>query len=147
MHIKTELNQVMESVIATRIALADAEVSRLYTRRAVTEAEAALSVARVTLMSRSDAGSNDAQRRAYAERETTPEREHLERMEARALSAEADVINAAAALRIAEDRRRYLETVIRVMVSDAADLLSHVYNDSARMSDNTPDYGPNNPPF
>ena len=146
MNFRDELEQVTENVITARTSLAEAEIARLYARRAVVEADAALSTARVTLMSRSDAGTNDAQRRAYAERETTPEREHLERMEARALSADADAINAAAALRIAEDRRRLLETVVRIAVSEVADLLQHYYKDDAP-SDNAPDYGPDNLPF
>lgn len=146
MHFRTELAEVTENVITARTSLAEAEIARLYARRAVVEADAALSTARVTLMSRSDAGTNDAQRRAYAERETAPEREHLERMEARALSADADAINAAAALRIAEDRRRLLETVVRIAVSEVADLLQHYYKDDAP-GDNAPEYGPDNLPF
>lgn len=146
MNFRDELEQVMENVIVARTHLAETEIGRLYTRRAVVEAEAALSTARITLMSRADAGTNDAQRRAYAERETAPEREHLERMEARALSTEADAINAAAALRIAEDRRRLLETVVRIAINDVAELLQHYYKDDAP-GDNAPEYGPDNPPF
>ena len=144
MHIRDELKKVMEDVVAARTVLAEAEVARLYARRAVTEAEAALATARVSLMSRSDAGTNDAQRRAYAERETAPEREHLERMEARALAAEAEAITAAAALRIAEDKRRHLETVIRILVSDMAELLQYAFGESETPA--APEYGPDNLP-
>ena len=130
MNIRNELKQVTNEIAAARENLAMTEATRLLRRRNVTQVEAALNTARIALMSRTEAGSNDAQRRAYAERETAPEREHLERLESNLLDSELEIISFAAHLRILEDRRRYLETIVRIMVSDAADLLQFAYADS-----------------
>ena len=121
MNIQSDLQQVMDDIIVARDRLAGVEVSRVLRRRSVTQAEATLAAARIALMSRSDAGTNDAQRRAYAERETMRERVELERAEELLMRADCDAIEMAATLRSHEDHRRYLETVVKLMEIGAAE--------------------------
>lgn len=131
MSIQTDLKQVTEDLAFARVAHMKAEVARHVSRRLVIEAEATLTTARVMLMSRADAGTNDAARRAYAERETVTERERLAIYQSELHDAEIAVIETAATLRIAEDRRRYLETMVTLTVTRAAaDALHIAYADN-----------------
>lgn len=125
MDIRTDLQTVTEEIAAARTALAEAEAGRLMARHNVNQAESNLTAARVALMARTDAGGNDHQRRAYADRETAAEREYLTAAESDLTDAELDVIEAAAALRIAEDRRRYLETMVALTTGRATELAIH----------------------
>ena len=127
MEIQTELKTVTAEIAARRSALAEVEKARVMQRHELTQAEARLAAARVVLMARSDAGTNDAARRAYAERELVDDRDEIERLGYNLAYTEIAVIENTAELRIAEDRRRYLETVVRLMVDRAADLLQYTY--------------------
>lgn len=127
MHIRHELKQVMVEITEARRAVADLEALRLSRRRRLNELEDALSTARIALMSRVDAGTNDAQRRAYAERETAADREIIIEANRALTDVEIDLVHAQTTLRNAEDHRRYLETIVSIVVNDAADLLKFTY--------------------
>lgn len=131
MSIQTDLQAVTNEIAAARLAHMEAEVGRLVDRRRVNEAETALATARIALMARNDAGPNDTARRAYAERETVNEREALALRERLLTDSEINVVATAATLRIAEDRRRYLETMVTLTVTRAAaDALHIAYADN-----------------
>ena len=61
MNIYTELESVTADIINARRALADLEAARYLYKWRVAEADAALSTARIALMARSDAGTNDTE--------------------------------------------------------------------------------------
>ena len=77
MTLQSELNHVTDLVISRRRELAEAELRRLAAKRAADLAAEELETARRQLMTRAEAGSNDNQRRAYAERESRRERRRL----------------------------------------------------------------------
>mgnify|MGYP003621892073 CR=1 FL=1 len=125
MSIQSDLQAVTSEIITARTALAEAEKARVMQRHELTQAEARLSAARVALMARSDAGTNDTARRAYAERELAGDRDEIERLGYSLAYAEIAVIDAATDLRCAEDHRRYLETVVQLTTSHATELAIH----------------------
>lgn len=121
MTLQSELNHVTDLVISRRRDLAEAEIRRLAAKRAADLAAEELETARRQLMTRAEAGSNDTQRRAYAERESRRERDHADRKVDDLLAVEAAVIRATVELRMAEDERRYLEFVARLAIAGVND--------------------------
>lgn len=125
MSIQTDLQTVTAELSNARRAVADLEALRLLRRRGLSEVEADLSTARIMLMARSDAGTNDAARRAYAERETTAERAAVRDTNRVLVEAEIDLLQAQTRLRIIEDRRRYLEALVTLTTSRPAEIAIH----------------------
>lgn len=140
MSIQSDLRTATAEIIAARTALAEVEKARVMQRHELAQAEARLAVARVTLMARSDAGTNDTARRAYAERELVNDRDDVERMGYELAYTEIAVIEAAAALRSAEDHRRYLENVIQLTINGAADMLQAAYADNGAAYEDEPPF-------
>ncbi|WP_157913253.1 hypothetical protein [Candidatus Promineifilum breve] len=83
-------------------------------------------------MASPEAGGNDTQRRAYAEEQTGRDRLILSDAQDKLVNSEIYVIQTAATLRIAEDRRRYHETVLRLTVNSAVESLRLAYADDGR---------------
>lgn len=108
------LEAATDDIITARQELARLEMERLYDRQNVTIAEADLAMARLALMASPEAGKNETERRAYADAQTSEYRAALATAENELLDTERGIIDATARLRIAEDRRRYLETIIRL---------------------------------
>lgn len=146
MHIKDELHAVTVEISEARRTVADLQALCLLRRRRLSDLEAGLATARIALMSRSEAGSNDTQRRAYAERETAEDRELVIAANRAVVEAEVDLVQAQATLAIATDRRRYLESIIRLMVEHATDLIRAAYADDPAPN-GSGDYSEDNPPF
>lgn len=121
MTIQTDLRTVTNRIQTAREALLAAETRRILAKRDVAQSETALDVARRSLMARSDAGPNDTARRAYAERETGPERDRLERAQQWQMDADIDALEATTALKAAEDERRYLENLIALAIHDVTE--------------------------
>ena len=121
MTIQSDLRDVTDRIIIHRFDVARAENAVLAARHTRFVAEADLAVSRAALMASPDAGSNEAQRRAYADRETTDERENVLDLRVALVRAEQDAAIAAAALAREEDDRRYLELIACMTIAGAAD--------------------------
>lgn len=131
MDIRTDLHQVTVEIANARRIVADLEALRLLRRRRLSDHEAALATARIMLMSRDDAGTNDTQRRAYAELETAAERKAVTQARRELVEVEVDLTYATSRLRIAEDHRRYLETLVTLDAGrGAAESLHAAYADN-----------------
>lgn len=116
-----ELENVTNDIVQKRSLLITDERVRLKARNEVDAAATELARQKIYAMAASeDAGKNAASRKADAEIQTIPERVKLEEAEARLLDAELHIIEHTGDLRIAEDRRRYLETVVRLMTAEGA---------------------------
>lgn len=132
MNIQQDLYVAMIQVTDARRRLADLEMHRLVLRRQVTIADAELATARIAAMADPAAGCNDAQRRAWADKETAVEQSYLLDCQSSLTDAEIDIADAVAIMRIAEDKRRYLETVVKLMEIGRTDdmmQLAHADND------------------
>lgn len=114
----SELEEATNEIIKFRSWLMTDEKVRLTAKHEADDAAAVLARYKTYAMASEDAGKNDATRKAHAEVQTTPERVRLEEAEAKLLDAELHVIEHTAELRMAEDRRRYLETVARLMTAE-----------------------------
>lgn len=121
MTIQTDLRNVTDRIIAARKELANREFERLAYARNARQAKAALDTATATLMSHSNAGTNDTSRRAYAIYETAAERRAVKAADDKLTEAEAAVLDATSALRSLEDERRYLELVAQMAIAGVAD--------------------------
>ncbi len=117
MSIQTDLINATDAIIAARGNVAHYEVRQAQLTRYYNRDEADLAVAHRALMARSDAGSNDAARRAYADRETAADRERLVEDAAELLSVETTLINMKCDLAQAVDRRRLLETLAQLTIA------------------------------
>ncbi len=122
MTIQTDLRNVTDSIIAARKTLADREFTRMAFARNARQAKAALDVAMVTSMARSEAGPNETTRRAFATYETTAERRAVKAADDALTEAEAAVLDATVTLRSLEDERRYLETIVRLAIANLDNL-------------------------
>lgn len=111
------LRAVTDAIIAARGNVAHYEMRQAQLAHYYNRDDTALSVAHRALMSRSDAGSNDAQRRAFADRETAADRDGLAEIAAELLDVEGHLIRAKTVLAQAIDRRRLLETLLSLMVT------------------------------
>lgn len=116
----TDLRQVTDRIIVHRFDVARAENAVRVARHNLLVAESDLAVSRAALMANPDAGTNDNARRAYADRETTDERENVIDLRAALVRAEQDAA-LAAALGREEDDRRYLELVARMTIAGAVE--------------------------
>lgn len=121
MTLQAEFRDITDRIKSARRALAEAEDARLRAKRDADVAAEDLEIARRALMARSDAGTNDTVRRAYADRETIRERGRAEDAALELLEAERRVIVATSDLRCVEDERRFLELVARLTIATVAD--------------------------
>lgn len=117
MSIQTDLRAATEAIIHARGNVARYEIRQAKLAHYYNRDEAALAVAHRALMSRSDAGSNEAQRRAFADRETAADRDRLANTAAELLDVEAALINMKCELAQAVDRRRLLETLAQLTIA------------------------------
>lgn len=101
-------------IIDARDDLAYFEVAYAKAAHAYNEDAAELAIGQRILMARSDAGTNDAARRAYADRESIAARDALARLGDELLAAEISVIRAKKELAKALDNRRLLEAIMRL---------------------------------
>lgn len=108
------LEQVTDMIISFRGRLADAEIRLIQRKRAVIVIEARIAADRVAYMASPEAGKNETERRAYADAQTSVDRFKLSEAQDALTIAEIEVLQTTAELRIAEDRRRCLETIIRL---------------------------------
>ena len=115
--IEADLRAATEAIIYARGRVAHYEIRQAKLAYHYNRDEAALAVAHRALMSRSDAGSNEAQRRAFADRETAADRDRLADTAAELLDVEAALINIKCELAQAIDRRRLLETLLSLMAT------------------------------
>ena len=122
MTIQTDLRNVTDRIIAARKTLADREFTRMAFARNARQAKTALDSAMVTSMARSEAGSNETARRAFATYETTVERRAVKAADDALTEAEAAVLDATVALRSLEDERRYLESIVRLAIANLDNL-------------------------
>lgn len=122
MTIQTDLRTVTDRIIAARKTLADREFTRMAFARNARQAKTALDSAMVTSMARSEAGSNETARRAFATYETTVERRAVKAADDALTEAEAAVLDATVALRSLEDERRYLETIVKLAIANLDNL-------------------------
>lgn len=149
MPVQEDLKAVTEDLSIARLAHMEAEVALLVQRRRVNDAETALQTARIALMSRAEAGTNEVARRAYAERETAADREGIIEIENELVEIEQALITAQAILDSALDQRRYLETIVTLAVNRAAnDTLHAAYADNGDRDSILPTFdGDDNLPF
>ncbi len=122
MTIQTDLRTVTDRIIVARKTLADREFTRMAFARNARQAKTALDSAMVTSMARSEAGSNETARRAFATYETTAERRAVKAADDALTEAEAAVLDATVALRSLEDERRYLEIIVRLAIANLDNL-------------------------
>lgn len=123
MTLQTALRDVTDNIKSARNLLAKAEVTRIQARASAVNAEANLDHTRTYLMAQPEAGSNEAQRRAYAQAKLDDMGLSLDAADTAAAhrAAEMNIIARAAALRIYEDERRYLELVAQMAIAGVAD--------------------------
>ena len=117
MTIQTELRTVTDRIQSARHYLARCENAVLAARHNLTVAESDLDIERRALMARSDAGTNDIARRAYAERETAADRERADELAAELLDTECLLIQFKVSLATLADERRYLETIAKLAMA------------------------------
>lgn len=122
MTIQSDLRTVTDRIIAARAALAEAEEARIMARLDMVKVWVPdLDIERRRLMASPDAGTNDTARRAYADHSTRNMAQHLDTLRTNLAYTERDVLEATAALRMAEDERRYLELVLSAGRDDRDD--------------------------
>ncbi len=119
MTLQSDLRSITDRIQAARRSLSDAEQDRLMARHDLTVAEAALETERRRLMTMPDAGTNDTARRVYAAYYTAEKQAEVDALALDLVYDEIDVISTTAALRMAEDERRYLELVARLAIAGA----------------------------
>lgn len=146
MSIQTDLQAATIAIQSARNDVAHWQRRRLRVRLYLTQAQAEVATATRVLMARSEAGTNEVARRAYAERETAADREGIIEIENELADIELSLITAQAILDTALDRRRYLESIIRLMVEHATDLIQAAYADDPAPN-GSGDYSEDNPPF
>lgn len=146
MSIQTDLQAATIAIQSARNDVAHWQRRRLRVRLYLTQAQAEVATATRVLMARSEAGTNEVARRAYAERETAADREGIIEIENELADIEMSLITAQAILDTALDQRRYLESIIRLMVEHATDLIQAAYADDPAPN-GSGDYSEDNPPF
>jgi hypothetical protein len=105
------LNECHGRLSAARAALLTAEVAALSARFNLETAEGRLAAA--LLLAQADApGTNETQRKAAAHAATAAQRETVAEQRAALLAAEVELTRAKTALRLADDERRAVETIL-----------------------------------
>lgn len=149
MSIQTDLQAVTIAIQSARNDVAHWLRRRLRVRLYLAQAQAEVATATRVLMARSEAGTNEVARRAYAERETAADREGIIEIENELVEIEQALITAQAILDSALDQRRYLETIVTLAVNRAAnDTLHAAYADNGDRDSILPTFdGDDNLPF
>jgi len=131
MSIQTDLQAATIAIQSARLDVAHWQRRRLRVRLYLTQAQAEVATATRVLMARSEAGTNEVARRAYAERETAADREGIIEIENELADIELSLITAQSILDSALDQRRYLETMVTLATSRvAADSFHVAYADN-----------------
>jgi hypothetical protein len=121
MTLQTDFRNVTNRIQRTRKHIVEAETERLRRRAVVTDAETRLTIARNRAMADPAAGTNETQRRAYADEATKNELLSLQFKTDDLRATEIELLELTADLRVFEDERRYLELVARLQIANARD--------------------------
>lgn len=119
-----QLDATEAAVRDARYRVMSAEIERLNRRAVVTRAETKLAMARNTAMASPEAGTNDHQRRNFADSRTADQQAMLNGAESDLRLAEIDLLTAKADLADALDARRTLEFIIRLTIAGLEDAVA-----------------------
>jgi len=121
MTLQSDFREVTDRIQRTRKYIVEAEAARLRHRAVVADAEARLAIARNRAMADPAAGTNETQRRAYADEVTKNEALSLGFKTDDLRAVEIELLGLTADLRVFEDERRCLEFIARLAIAGVDD--------------------------